>query len=140
MYDSLRELLSNFENYENDDIIIITDVKVMYIRSEVPYENGPNKPKAKIPKDSSTLGKIIHVAHDKVRFKRINDISKRMKPGPYATHHWSAGDPFLEGVQYHIPFVRSLPEFCTPYKSCTDPTKLYVYLMPNNKWGFFTVN
>ena len=138
MYADINAIYTAFPMFAHNNIIIMTEDYVRYMESAHVYSTSPPTKKAKIIKDCRTVCQIIHVAHDITRFKRINDVSKRMKPGPYATHYWSAGDPFIKGPRSLIPFVRWKPEFYTPMKVCLDNNILYVYLTPTGKWGAFS--
>ena len=124
-------------DYDDQDIITMTESTVRYILSVTPY-NHTDGVKAKIPKNYFTVTNKIHTAHDIIRYKRINDVSRRLKPSPYTKHNWSAGNPWLVGEQTKIPFVIWLDEFFNPSTACTDINKLYIYLTPGGTWHAYS--
>ena len=138
-YENIYEIFAKFsDHYNNDNIIVMTDNVVKYEHAEMTYSHELGFNKAIFPKYNERLKTFkIHIAHEKVRYNRINDLSKRMKPGPYATHHIAAGDPSLMGILRSIPYVIWLPEFYTPMNVCIDSSKVYVYLTPNGKWYYY---
>ena len=119
--------------FDPGDMVLMTETRVRHMEAEYPY-NVVHGPRAKVPLDHITKYVTIHTAHDMIRYKRINDVTRRLTDGPYAMHHWSAGDPLLVGDQTKIPFVVWLSEFSKPLDACLDPSKLYIYLTPRGFW------